>query len=57
MVQLNDVPATLLLKAMLVGVVLHIVVAPADDTLGVGFTVTTMLTGDPAHPLAVGVTI
>jgi hypothetical protein len=56
-VQLNEAPATLLFKAILVLVALQIVVKPVYVTFGVGFTVTTMSTGAPEHEPAVGVTL
>jgi hypothetical protein len=57
MVQAKVAPATLLLNTILVVAPLHMVVALAVVTFGIGLTVTTMLAGLPEHELAVGVTI
>lgn len=56
-VQLNVVPATELLSAMLVAVPLHSVSRLVVVTSGVGLTVTIILLVIPGHELAVGVTI
>ena len=55
-VQVNVVPLTVEFKATLVTVLLQIVCGEADP-IGVGFTVTSTVNAEPAHPLAVGVTV
>jgi hypothetical protein len=57
LVQLNVVPGTLLVNAIFVVAELHKVVGLTVETSGVGLTVTTIFTGFPGHPFAVGVTI
>jgi hypothetical protein len=56
-VQLKVVPDTVLVSSIFVGVALQIVVGLVVETLGVGLTVTTMLTGLPGHAFANGVTM
>ena len=57
-VHANVVPVTLLLSATDVDVPEQIVCdAGMAVATGVGFTVITTITGTPAHPLAVGVTV
>lgn len=60
-VQLNVVPATLLVRATLVVLPLQIVVGLTVDTFGVGFTVIVNVCGAPVHvtePLVkLGVTV
>jgi len=56
-VQLKEVPETVLVSAMFVVSLLQIVVVLVVETFGVGLTVTVILTGVPGHELAVGVTI
>jgi len=57
-VQAKVVPETLLVSAMDGAVTEHIVCdAGVAVTIGIGFTVTTTVIGDPAQPLAVGVMV
>ena len=56
-VQLKVAPDGVLVSAMFVVPPLQIAVGDTGFTVGVGFTVCTMLTGVPVHPLSDGVTM
>ncbi len=57
MVQLKLAPPGVLVRAMLVALPLQIAVGDTGLTAGDEFTVWTMLTGVPVHPLSDGVTM